>query len=292
MDRLRAEGIGSHFRVWGVYIGLGDPVIYGIILMRVERFLWRYRKNVGRFVSLISVVIICMAVSICRGKSWQKRSRIGGVGVVVVTVPLKHLKVLSSGCCIVHSVVIILSCIHWVMLIVGVGVRQTSVDLRQGPRKCIVSLAARRMIAGVRLRRPIVARPASVEALRVRGGRSGVGWQWPSLHRSILPWAGNMGLIFHHRSYALSPRSRFLNLGSRVVVCQLDPDFSRVFFPALQLLPFVALAATRNYDLCQVDKGISDEIGFLVVVENRELEAVVIGSVEDLEPQLLIPGRC
>jgi hypothetical protein len=57
-------------------------------------------------------------------------------------------------------------------------------------------------------------------------------------------------------------------------------------------LPFIALAAARNYDLCEVDKGISDEIGFLVVVENRELEGVVVGGVEDFEPQLLIPRRC
>jgi hypothetical protein len=56
-------------------------------------------------------------------------------------------------------------------------------------------------------------------------------------------------------------------------------------------LPFIALAAARDYDLGKVDEGISDEVGFLVVVENGKLETVVVGGVEHFEPQLLVPRR-
>jgi hypothetical protein len=168
MDRLRAEGVWNHFRVGGVNFRMGEPRIYWIFLMWVKRLLWG-RKSVGRFVSQISVVIICMAVSICRGQSRQESSRIRGAGVRDVAVRLKHLWILSTGCWVIHSVVIILLCIQGVVLIVGIGVRQTSVNLRQWPRKCIVFLTARRMIPRVRLWSPVVPRTASMEALRVGG---------------------------------------------------------------------------------------------------------------------------
>lgn len=59
-----------------------------------------------------------------------------------------------------------------------------------------------------------------------------------------------------------------LGFGTVVVVSDFDPDLSCVFSPAGQVLPQVALAATKHDDVSQVDPGFSYQFGLLVVIED------------------------
>jgi hypothetical protein len=84
---------------------------------------------------------------------------------------------------------------------------------------------------------------------------------------------------------------RLIGLGARVVVGELDADFSSIFALADQAVPVVGLAAAVcNYSV-EVDPGLANQLCLLVVVEDGHLEAVVVGRVVDGEAQLLVPSR-
>jgi hypothetical protein len=55
---------------------------------------------------------------------------------------------------------------------------------------------------------------------------------------------------------------------SRVIVSHLNADFSRVLPAELQWVPLVALAASRDNQVLQINPGFSDQIRSLIVVKN------------------------
>jgi hypothetical protein len=75
-----------------------------------------------------------------------------------------------------------------------------------------------------------------------------------------------------------------LSLGSGVIVGELQTDLSSVLALAVQAVPVVALAAAGTDDGIEVDPCLSDQFRLLVVVENRDLEAVVVGRIVYCEP--------
>lgn len=97
-------------------------------------------------------------------------------------------------------------------------------------------------------------------------------------HRSIL-----------RGSIALPPLT--LGLGPRIVVCELQPDLSRVFALARQALPDVLLAASGHDDIAEVEESLSDQIRLLVLAEDRDLEVVVVRRVVDVEADFRVPVR-
>jgi hypothetical protein len=69
------------------------------------------------------------------------------------------------------------------------------------------------------------------------------------------------------------------SLGPGVVVGELDADLAGVFALAVQRVPVVALSSARCDDGLQVRPALSNQLRFLVVVENGDLQAVVIRRV-------------
>lgn len=54
-------------------------------------------------------------------------------------------------------------------------------------------------------------------------------------------------------------------------------------------MPFIALSTTRRDDCFEADPGLTNQFSFLVIVKDRDLQAVVVGRVVDSEAQLLVP---
>jgi hypothetical protein len=81
-----------------------------------------------------------------------------------------------------------------------------------------------------------------------------------------------------------------LGLGAAVIEGNLDADLAGILAPAPELVPLVALAASRHDNVAQVDPGLSNQFRPLVVVKDRDLELVVVGRVVDGESEFLIPA--
>jgi len=82
---------------------------------------------------------------------------------------------------------------------------------------------------------------------------------------------------------------RLFRLRPRVVVCKLHPYFSCIFPSKVEVVPCVALSAARNDDVCQTDPGLANELSFLVVIEDGNLEVVVIRRVVNGKSKFLVP---
>lgn len=82
---------------------------------------------------------------------------------------------------------------------------------------------------------------------------------------------------------------RLVGLGARVIVGDFDSDLTSVFALAGQVLPEVVLAAAWNDDVAQVNPGLPNQLGFLVVVEDGHLELVVVRRVVDDKADFLVP---
>lgn len=94
--------------------------------------------------------------------------------------------------------------------------------------------------------------------------------EWPSLDLRLL-----------HDHAAILRRgnarpSRPVRFGSRVVVCELQPDLASVFALARQPLPYIVLAASGNDNTGQVDERLADQFRLLVFAKHRELDVVVV----------------
>lgn len=82
----------------------------------------------------------------------------------------------------------------------------------------------------------------------------------------------------------------FLGLWARVVVRDLNPDFTGVLALAGEILPEIVLATTGDDDVAQVDPCLSNQFCLLVVVEDGDFELVIVGGVVDGEADFLIPA--
>jgi hypothetical protein len=102
-----------------------------------------------------------------------------------------------------------------------------------------------------------------------------------STHSSLSFWLGRLSPFLLYR---------LLVLLTGVVVGDLHADLASVLALAVEAEPFVALASTRGDDGVEVRKGLADKLRLLVVVEDGDLEAVVVGRVVDGEAQFLVPA--
>lgn len=80
-------------------------------------------------------------------------------------------------------------------------------------------------------------------------------------------------------------------LRSAIVEGDLDPDLASILALAGEALPDVVLSASGDDDVPQVDPGLPNQVGSLVVGEDGDLELVVVRRVVDGEAQFLVPGR-
>jgi hypothetical protein len=85
---------------------------------------------------------------------------------------------------------------------------------------------------------------------------------------------------------------QLLSINPGIIVGHLHSDIASVFALEVQLMPQVILTATGDDDIVEIDPSLTDEISFLVVVENGALHPIVVGSVVYNEPEFLIPGSC
>lgn len=85
------------------------------------------------------------------------------------------------------------------------------------------------------------------------------------------------------------PRDDFSGLGPFVVVCQLDSQLAGVLALEGETLPEIALAATGHDDLGKIDPGLANQVGALVLAEDGDFDAVVVGRVVHNKAQLLVP---
>ncbi len=83
--------------------------------------------------------------------------------------------------------------------------------------------------------------------------------------------------------------AQYVRLRPGVVVGQFHTNIASIFALEVQLMPQVVLAAARHNDIVEVDPGFTDEVCFLVVVEDGALQFVVVGGVVDVESEFLIP---
>lgn len=83
--------------------------------------------------------------------------------------------------------------------------------------------------------------------------------------------------------------SRLVRFGARIIVRDFESNFPRILAAACQRLPYVVLASSSNDDALEIDPGLSDEIRFLVVSEDGDLELVVVGRIMHCKSQLLVP---
>lgn len=81
-----------------------------------------------------------------------------------------------------------------------------------------------------------------------------------------------------------------LGLRAGVVVGELDADLARILALAVEGVPAVRLSAAGVDDVVEGDEGVADQLRLAVVVEDRDLDAVVVGRVVDGEAQLLVPA--
>jgi hypothetical protein len=73
------------------------------------------------------------------------------------------------------------------------------------------------------------------------------------------------------------PGSGLFGLGPAVVKGDFQSNFPRILASTGEGLPHVILAASSNDDALEIDPRLSNEVGFLVVCEDGDLELVVVG---------------
>jgi hypothetical protein len=89
----------------------------------------------------------------------------------------------------------------------------------------------------------------------------------------------------------LSAFKHGLVLLSRVVVSHFNSNISCIFSTALQWVPVVVLASTRNDQVVQVDPGLTDHVGLLIVIEYRDLQFEVIWGFVHGKSELRVPKQ-
>lgn len=87
-----------------------------------------------------------------------------------------------------------------------------------------------------------------------------------------------------------APLDDGLVLGPSVVVSHLDTDVACVPSSVLQRMPLVALAASGNNEVFQIDPGLADQVGSLIIVEHRDFQAEVIWGFVDCKSKFLVPS--
>lgn len=88
-----------------------------------------------------------------------------------------------------------------------------------------------------------------------------------------------------------TPLDDGLVLGSGVIVSHLDANVTGIPSAVLQRMPRITLAATGDDEVFQIDPGLADQVGSLIIVEHRDFQTEVIGGFVDCETKFLIPGR-
>jgi hypothetical protein len=68
-----------------------------------------------------------------------------------------------------------------------------------------------------------------------------------------------------------------LGLGSSIVVGQFHSNLACVFSLEVQLVPDVILPTARDEDLFEVHPDFPDQVIFLVLIEDRALQLVIVG---------------
>jgi hypothetical protein len=122
-----------------------------------------------------------------------------------------------------------------------------------------------------------------------------VAGQWSALDGLHLPRSPDGSLALRLRRLPPPLWLGLLSLRARVVVRDLHADLAGVLALAGEAEPLVALAAARRDNGREVRPGLANQLRLLVVVEDRHLQAVVVGRVVDGEAQLLVPAdvsRC
>lgn len=82
-----------------------------------------------------------------------------------------------------------------------------------------------------------------------------------------------MGLLGGLRS----PFNHRLVFWPGIVVSHLDANLTGILSSVLQRMPLVALAASGDDQVLQIDPGFADQVGLFVIVEDRDLESEVVG---------------
>lgn len=132
-----------------------------------------------------------------------------------------------------------------------------------------------------------------LQRLRCWGTSNRVGRQWPPLHgRFCLSRSRQVvsGSVLHAIGDEWLDLLGPLFLGSGVVVRDLDSDLAGILAPVAQVVPNVVLSATGDDNLLQVDPRLTNDLGLLIVVEQRHLQLVVVRGVVHGKSQLLVPA--
>lgn len=129
---------------------------------------------------------------------------------------------------------------------------------------------------------------------RVRGRwrrACGVGWQRSPLHRHAFARSTDCWALTV-RARRLPPLLyyRLFLLRAAVVVCDLHADLAGVLALAIERVPVVALSAAWRDDRREICPRLSNQLRLLVVVEDGELQAVVVGRVVNSKAQFLVPA--
>jgi hypothetical protein len=89
----------------------------------------------------------------------------------------------------------------------------------------------------------------------------------------------------------LSALKHGLVLLSCVVVGHFNSNISCIFSSALQWMPVVILASTRDDQVVQIDPGLTDHVGLFIVVEYRDLQLEIIWRFVYGEPEFRVPKQ-
>ena len=81
-------------------------------------------------------------------------------------------------------------------------------------------------------------------------------------------------------------------MDSGVVVGHFHSDFPSIFSFIVELMPQIVLTTSWHNDLSQIDPSFTNEVRFLVVVEDGAFELVVVRRLVNSKSKLLIPRQC
>lgn len=76
---------------------------------------------------------------------------------------------------------------------------------------------------------------------------------------------------------------------TRIVIGHFHADVSCVLALELEFMPGIALTAAWDNQRAQVDPCFSDQVGFLVVIEDGNLYLIVVGRIVHGKSKLLVP---
>lgn len=109
------------------------------------------------------------------------------------------------------------------------------------------------------------------------GCACGIAGQRPSLDWGHLSRPANGSLSLWLGRNPLLLWDRIICFGTGVVVSDLHADLTCVLALAIEAEPLIALASTGRDDRMQICVRLSNQLRLLVVVEDADLEAVVVG---------------